>query len=164
MLINLENVFNGSADRIDACFDFDFSSIEMNGVHPFKTPVYLRGVIENKTGIVYIRAEASFTYHGVCSRCACDFQREMKVPVDHILVSELNDEDNDEFILVENMLLNIEDLVREDVLLSLPYNVLCREECKGMCSRCGKNLNEGDCDCEKEIDPRLEVLKQFFTD
>ena len=164
MVIDLENVFNNGVDRIETDFDFDFSSVEFDSVYPFTTPVRLRGAVINETDIVYIRAEAAFRFEAVCDRCACEFSRDMTVPIEHILVSELNEEDNDEFILAEGMQLDIEQLVLEDILLSLPMKTLCKEECKGMCSQCGKNLNEGSCDCVKEVDPRLEALLGILTD
>lgn len=162
MFINLENVFNNGADEIRTDFDFDFSSADVGGVYPFTTPVRLRGSIKNETDIVYLRAVAEFRFDGVCDRCAAEFSRDMTVPVEHILVSELNDEDNDEFILVEGMKLDIEQLVLEDIYLSLPMKTLCKEDCKGICPTCGKNLNEGHCDCRKEVDPRLQALQDLL--
>ncbi len=164
MVINLENVFNNGVDRIPVDFDFDFSGVEFNSVYPFTTPVKLRGAVINETDIVYIRAVASLRFDAVCDRCAREFSRDMTVPVEHILVSELNEEDNDEFILAEGMQLDVEQLVLEDILLSLPMKTLCKEECKGMCSQCGKNLNDGPCDCKKEIDPRLAALSELFAE
>ncbi len=162
MFINLENVFNNGADEIGTNFDFDFSSADVGGVYPFATPVRLRGSIKNETGIVYLHSVAEFRFDGVCDRCAADFSRDMTVPIEHILVSELNDEDNDEFILVEDMKLDIEQLVLEDIYLSLPMKTLCREDCKGICQKCGKNLNEGSCNCQKDIDPRLQALQDLL--
>ena len=47
-------------------------------------------------------------------------------------------------------------------MLNLDSKLLCREDCKGLCSRCGKNLNLGPCDCRKEPDPRLAALAQLL--
>jgi len=55
--------------------------------------------------------------------------------------------------------LMLEDALKEQVLLSIPLKALCREECKGLCPQCGKNLNTGACDCaEKVVDPRWNAL------
>ena len=55
-------------------------------------------------------------------------------------------------------------LLRDDILLELPTKFLCKPDCKGLCSQCGQNLNLGDCGCnQRRIDPRLEVLQQFFN-
>ena len=56
----------------------------------------------------------------------------------------------------------LEDTLREQVLLALPLKTVCREECKGLCPKCGRNLNEGACSCEdEEEDPRWAALKEI---
>ena len=50
-------------------------------------------------------------------------------------------------------------LLAEQVLLALPMKLTCAEDCRGLCPRCGANLNETDCNCEKDVDPRLASLK-----
>jgi uncharacterized protein len=64
---------------------------------------------------------------------------------------------------VPDELLNVEDLVREQLLLQVPMRVLCRDDCAGLCPRCRKNLNTGPCGCPQAtaIDPRLEILKKL---
>lgn len=53
----------------------------------------------------------------------------------------------------------LEDVLREQVLLAIPYRVLCQENCKGLCPTCGRNLNSGTCDCEEaRPDPRWNAL------
>jgi uncharacterized protein len=54
--------------------------------------------------------------------------------------------------------LSLEDVVREQVLLSLPSRTLCKEDCKGLCPRCGQNLNLGTCNCNSTSDPRWNAL------
>lgn len=56
----------------------------------------------------------------------------------------------------------LEDVVREQVLLAAPLKVTCREDCKGLCPHCGKNLNEGPCSCAvEEEEPRWAALKEI---
>ena len=56
----------------------------------------------------------------------------------------------------------LEDALREQVLLDLPLKVMCREDCKGLCPHCGKNLNEGECSCAEPLeDPRWSALKDI---
>ncbi len=58
----------------------------------------------------------------------------------------------------------LEDTLREQVLLSVPLKTVCREECKGLCPHCGKNLNESACTCADQIeDPRWSALKEIRT-
>jgi len=61
------------------------------------------------------------------------------------------------------MKFNLEEFLYSETIVSLPMKHLCSEDCKGICSKCGKNLNEGKCDCpDREIDPRLAVLADLL--
>jgi uncharacterized protein len=56
----------------------------------------------------------------------------------------------------------LEDILREQILLAVPIKIVCREECKGLCPQCGKNLNSGECQCEPVAgDPRWNALKDL---
>ncbi len=158
MFIELENLFNGGITEIPLDFEFDFSQEEIDGVFPFTTPARLKGKITSVAEIVSVNAEVTFSLEVFCSRCAEGIKRDMTVPIEHILVSELQNDETDEFIIVENMKLDIEQLTLEDIYFALPSKFLCKEDCKGLCSKCGANLNEGPCSCKKDIDPRFEVL------
>lgn len=69
---------------------------------------------------------------------------------------ELKDTDEEVF---DGKTIDLDPIVREQVLLALPMNAVCREDCKGLCAQCGQNLNEKQCGCEqKVIDPRLSPL------
>ena len=155
MFIELEPIFNN--DGAEKQFDYEFL---LDGCDAVKS-VKAKGAVKNRTGIVSLNARVSFVIDTLCDRCAAPVKKELSIPVDHILVSSLNDEDNDEFRLVESMNFNVDELIREDVLLSLPAKILCREDCKGICSICGANLNEKQCDCKLPVDPRLEGLLKF---
>jgi uncharacterized protein len=72
--------------------------------------------------------------------------------------AEVGAEDLDTFPF-DGETIDLEPLLREQFVLSVPYAPLCREDCKGLCSQCGIDLNTGTCTCEKPIDPRLAALK-----
>ena len=81
-----------------------------------------------------------------------------------VLVTELSseeDEDENLFPLVGDSA-DLEEIVRTVFVLNLDSKLLCREDCNGLCPRCGKNLNLGPCDCRKEPDPRLAALAQLL--
>ncbi len=158
MFIALENLFNGGIGSIPLDCEFDFSSHEFGGVFPFTTPVTLKGEIRNTAGIVTVKARIRFVLETYCDRCAAEVKLPFEVEMEHGLVSSLNDEENDDYILVENMKLDIEELTSEDIYLALPGKILCKEDCKGVCATCGADLNEGPCGCKKEIDPRWAGL------
>lgn len=163
MILNLKNLFNNEGEVIALDYTADFSDFELNGVYPFKSPVKIHGRLENRAGIVTLSAKAEYDYRAPCDRCADEVTRSFCLPINHLLVAVLNREDDgDEFLLVQNMSLDVDELILTDILLSLPMKFLCSEDCKGLCDRCGKNLNDGPCGCQKPIDPRLEALKQLL--
>ena len=158
MFIQLEALLGGGLESLSLDYEFDFSEEEFGGVFPFTTPVTLKGEIRNTAGIVTIKAKADFSMEVTCDRCAEDIKPEFTVDVEHGLVSSLNHEDNDDYILIEDMKLDVRQLTLEDIYLALPGKFLCREDCKGLCSECGANLNESSCNCQKPIDPRWAAL------
>jgi len=83
-----------------------------------------------------------------------------------VLVKELeNEEEADAWVfLLENDHADLEDIVTTAFVLNMDSRLLCSEDCKGLCFRCGKDLNEGPCDCQPEQDPRLAVLKQLLKE
>ena len=159
MLISLERLFAGDQTRLELDSEFDFSREKVNGVCPFQEPVKVKGTIENRAGIVSLEAEAKLVYHAFCDRCAKEAEREYTVSMEHILVPSLSDEaDADEYLVLEDQQLDLEQLALEDIYLFLPSKFLCVDDCKGICPQCGTNLNEDSCRCKKEVDPRLEAL------
>ncbi len=137
-----------------------------------------------KTGSgVLLRGSTEVAVHSPCRRCLADVH--LRVPVSFTLnlvsraaLSEGEDADgaDDEQTeragsfdleradeeLFDGTTIELDPLVREQVLLALPMHAVCTEDCKGLCSQCGKNLNEGQCGCAvTQVDPRLAVLKNI---
>ena len=164
MVLDLKQLFGnvGGAKKLDA--EFDFSDLEFGGVFPITTPVKITGEILSKTEIVEMKAKIYADYSADCDRCGEPTTKHYCFEVNKTLVTELaNAEEDDDVIVMPDMRLDLEDLTRAEVVLNLPIKHLCREECKGICADCGKNLNEGECGCDKTvIDPRLEALRRLL--
>lgn len=158
MKLELRQIFE--SDSIKRNFDYEFS-VEDDLI---PSPVSVSGYIKNSSGIVSVSATADLTVSTQCAKCAKQICKKLTVPVEHYLTAQLNNEDNDDYILVEDMVLDLDELVSEDIFLALPSRFLCKPDCKGLCPMCGKDLNEGKCDCKKQIDPRLSVLQQLLSD
>lgn len=161
MQVSLEQVFNieGKEEIFDYSFTPDYS---LSDDFTLSSPVKFNGLVKNTAGIVTLTGQAVFTANVICSRCAEEFAKDFDVSVEHTLVSELQNEDSDEFYLIEDKVLDLDMLVCEDIILSLPFVFLCKEDCKGICSQCGKNLNEGECGCKKAVDPRIAALLELL--
>ncbi len=163
MLLQCRPLFMGEASSLPVETELDFSQVEYQGHHPFAQPIRVVGAVTARAGVVQLSAKAQLTFHGQCDRCLTSFVRSYDIPMEHTLVATLEDEENDDYILLDNYQLDLDDLVLADILLELPYKSLCREDCRGLCPLCGTNLNEGLCGCNrKSVDPRLAVLGQLL--
>ena len=162
MIIELESVFNTEGLKVPFDYELSLSHIDVAGYSPITSAVKVKGFVENKAGIVNLKASADLVYEAPCDRCAETVKKNFSFPIEHILVVSLEDETNTEFLLVPNMHLNLDELVEEDVNLALPTKYLCSKTCKGLCPICGKNLNKSQCDCKAPVDPRWESLLQLL--
>ncbi|MDO4278387.1 MAG: DUF177 domain-containing protein [Lachnoclostridium edouardi] len=102
-----------------------------------------------------------------CSRCLepvkVDFDLDIDISLDLNQSEEDRVENLDEQPYISGNYLDVDQLVRNELLLNLPMKVLCDENCKGICNRCGRNLNHGDCQCERSSpDPRMSVIQDIF--
>ena len=116
-----------------------------------------------KKGILF-EADGNTEAVYLCSRCL----ERVKVPI-QFNINEMfypsgsveNEKEAETFCDDE---MDLTDVIQRSILENLPMKVVCKEECKGLCPKCGKNLNEGDCDCnDTEFDPRLESLRTLFN-
>ena len=162
MIIELESIFNTDGSSYEFDYELSLSHISVSGVNPLKSPVKVKGIVKNNTGIVTLWANVELIYSAACDRCAEETEKTYKYDFSHNLIASLSNEDNDDFLVVSDMRLDLDELIEEDVNLELPTKFLCSEDCKGVCVMCGKNLNKDQCDCKKPIDPRLEGLLQFL--
>ncbi len=107
-----------------------------------------------------------YKYKAKCARCLTEVEEELGTRVQGDLVSSdtsTNDQDHN-MIFLKNHSLEIEELVISEVNSSIPMRVICDENCKGLCLKCGIDLNKSGCDCDFEYyDPRLEKLRDLFS-
>ena len=104
-----------------------------------------------------------------CTRCLTPVKQEFKVAFDVSYITEIPEGataeveagDLDTAVLADESL-DLKEVVREQILLNLPEQVFCKEDCRGLCQKCGANRNLINCNCEeKEIDPRWSALKNI---
>ena len=68
-------------------------------------------------------------------------------------------------VLYDGEVIDFRDVIEEQVIMAIPMQALCRDDCRGLCARCGANLNDGPCECNgDDIDPRLAILKSIKRD
>ena len=123
------------------------------------------------TGRLSSAGSGGFVWHGrmegsvvmPCRRCLTDVTASVKDDAYVIFAEAGSDEtdDPDVYVLSERSnQLDLTPVVREQWLLNVPAFALCRDDCKGMCPKCGKNWNDGPCDCAQTGDSRWDALRR----
>ena len=162
MLINVKTILHTPGNHIDFQFEMDLSDVEFAGRYPISRPVIVEGEVRNRADVLHLELTARSTLDAVCDRCGKAFLQEKVVPFSCVLAEEVQSDDSDDIILLENDQVDVGELAREEFILEMDTKTLCSEDCKGLCPRCGADLNLGPCSCKKEVDPRLAVLAKLL--
>jgi uncharacterized protein len=146
-------------------------------------PSQLHATFQKVSGGVLVHGEFTVPLKTACNRCLADVPVSVPVEFTLQLVPEsqvalaaegegeddeggeeggsfgLGDADREPF---DGKTIKLDPIVREQVLLALPMHAVCRDDCRGLCDLCGKNLNEGNCGCDRrQVDPRMAALKDI---
>lgn len=156
----------------DEGLDLDFEETPPKGPLPLLSPVKTRLRIDKVGTEVLAKGEVKTRVELQCSRCLKNFQRELEVPVNVVYhpMEELKGDERHEIKddeldtgFYKGDELDIDELAMEQILLNAPMKPLCSETCRGICPKCGADLNVKACGCDlKVVDPRLEVLKRLL--
>lgn len=132
-----------------------------------KKPPLLLKIANHENREISISTSVELEIKIPCGRCLADVSTPIHFNVDRTLkVDEdgLVDEEMEETDYLIGFELDVDRLVYAEILVNWPVKVLCREDCRGICKVCGKNLNKGDCGCQKtEPDPRMAAIQDVFS-
>ena len=140
------------------------------GDFTFDGPITVKGEILNTAGYLRLTATLEAAYTTFCARCLDEVKGVFSFPFERTVstrkqLSDLPEEALDDYVLADDGYIVLDDLLLEFFELSLPLRTLCREDCLGLCHHCGKNLNQGACDCAStEVDPRLAPLQKWLAE
>ena len=164
MLLDLHEIINSPGASVAFSESVDLSDLQFGTCYPVTEPVLSSGTVRNTADVLVMKGRITTRLHGVCDRCAAAFTQDVELPIDVVLVDALSNEENeDEWVFsLEADSADLEDIVRTVFVLNMDSKLLCKPDCKGLCCRCGKNLNEGPCQCQKEPDPRFAALRQLL--
>ncbi len=143
---------------VDAPADLGIGVIGVPPGSPIELDVRLESVVEG----VLVTGTATVVVSGECVRCLTPISDELEIDIQELFVYPESDASEDEASRLEGDLIDLEPLLRDDVVLDLPFQPLCREECAGLCVECGADLNrDPDHTHEAPIDPRWEKLRRL---
>jgi uncharacterized protein len=163
MRLDLTQFIRSEGMKKEFNYLLDLADFELLGINPFSNGVKVAGIVFNIGGALVMKASADAMFHSFCDRCQKEFSMPLSVEFESNIALEETEETGDDTIIVNSGMLDIDEVVRDHLILSIPTKLLCNEDCKGLCFHCGADLNENSCSCVKEsIDPRLAALKDFI--
>jgi uncharacterized protein len=125
---------------------------------PVRIDVLLESVIEG----IFVSGSILGTVRYRCARCLKSFGGDVRLEVSELFARGASEGD-DEYPVSEGMI-DLEPMIRDSVMLSMPFSPLCRPDCLGLCERCGGDRNLGECQCPPRSDPRWDVLQSLDLD
>ena len=161
MIIKIANLSDGIHT-----LSFDESISEIGVSDPFYGNCKVDVKLSKSHSQIVLNAELNLEAKYQCDRCGKDYKTKVQNSYQMVYLFGDGLENNDSFNLsylpIDADKINIANDVRDYALLAISMKKLCKEDCKGLCPRCGKDLNEGKCNCiEKETDPRWEPLEKL---
>ena len=159
-----EEGLNLSVEEDPAALDLAATGVRF--VEPIAVDVFLVKAEKTVTATGRIVAPVAFE----CVRCLCEFPASLDIPVSTQFVPPppvpagehpMPSEQAEDYYYRDDVLV-LDDLVREEVLLAVPFSPQCRADCRGLCAQCGQDLNRGTCACAPPPDPRWAVLRQHL--
>lgn len=170
MLIDLSEILSieGKTQVVEAPVSMDSFQSKL-GDFPVAEKEPLSLTITN-TGkkVLKIEAKGRITVNIPCDKCLKDVPTEFDINFEQEIDMQASKEDRikdlDEINYVTGCSLDVEQLVHNEILIHWPLRVLCKENCRGICPKCGKDLNEGSCECDQTSpDPRMAVISDIFS-
>lgn len=156
-------IISGKTNVIPIDYKLDLNE-EIFGVS-FPDPISVEGAIRDSAGYTELLIKAHIPFLTKCARCLNQIQRTISLDFKRVLVAENNavNKENDDYIIINDNMADIDTPLAEEILLEFPSRFLCNEECRGLCPKCGVDLNTESCSCVlKEPDMRFKVLLDYL--
>lgn len=166
MIVNLSDVLTsgGRQEALEA--PLEMTRFE-NGTESFniisKSPVSFTFSNEGE-GKAAVSGKAKLSFGVVCDRCLTELSLDMELEFRRrVVLPGTEDDEADDLGFMEDCRLDTEAFMHNEILVNWPAKILCREDCRGLCPKCGQNLNLGSCGCDTFVpDPRMAVIQDIF--
>ena len=161
MLLDLRNVIYVPGASVEFDCELSDEGLDFPSVSSYQQMPHAHGRVFNEAGVLRLTGEVEADMICICDRCGEEFKSRKVTGVDVILTTDAQVDDPELFPL-EGDVVDLNKVLSTCFILDMETKFLCREDCKGLCQTCGKNLNFGPCACRRQIDPRFAVLEQLL--
>ena len=162
MLLDLREIIGVPGSKVTFDYEPDLSKEVIGSIVRIKQPSRAAGSVTNSAGVLTFSAIVDALSVCVCARCLKEFEYPVHQQISVYLTEGGEDGDNSDSYLLQGDKLDADEIIITEFALELDQRYLCREDCAGLCEKCGANLNSGQCDCLIAIDPRFAVLEQLL--
>lgn len=164
MIIDLSEIIRDVDVKIRLDHDIDFEPVEFLGESfTFEKPLHIKGSICNNSKSLELKAKVFGTMGANCARCREPLTVEVRFDIDEVIMQNADGLDDEDVIVIEGESIDIKEIVLYNFLMNVSGKYLCSDDCKGLCPKCGVNLNLESCTCDDdEIDPRWAKLAEIM--
>lgn len=161
MRLNLREIIEMPGGSVPFACELETDNLDFPSVKAYRAKPHAAGRVYNEAGMLRLSGELTAEMVCVCDRCGAEFES-TKITALHATIVEEDDGENPELFLLDGDEIDLDEILSTCFILDMETKFLCREDCKGLCPKCGKNWNLGPCGCRKEMDPRFAVLEQLL--
>ena len=159
MRLNLSAIIEVPGGSVPFDCELETEDLDFPSVRAYPAKPHAQGRVYNEAGILRLEGTLTAEMLCVCDRCGEEFESLKETPLDVTIVEE-NPEDDPSLFVLQGNEIDLSEILSTCLILDMETKFLCKEDCKGLCPTCGKNLNLGPCGCRKSLDPRFAVLEQ----
>lgn len=167
MKLNILPIRQLAGATVPVSCTLDLSDLELYGERPIPGGAVVSGLAEHRADLFLLHLHIEYTVKTECARCLKPLSLAQTLEIERVLVDSVEDEETlgeEEIVLLEEDEVDLDEVVREAVIFHAQMSYLCREDCLGLCPRCGRDLNEGPCGCGPEIDERFASLRDLLPE
>ena len=164
MIINFSDLLSKKNRKKEISLSFELEPFEFEGeeIRAIEK-VDVKGVAISEKDVILIEASIKTKLKLNCSRCLDTFIYPIDIDIEERFTNNKELQDEEGIIFVEGDTLDLSLIVENSIISTLPIKRLCAEDCKGLCSNCGANLNVENCSClDYDVDVRLAKLRELF--
>ena len=164
MIIRFSDLISSKNRKKEINVEYNLAPLYFDGEKIESTETLkLNGSINSLDEVLTLKASIKTKLKLSCSRCLESFIYPIDIDIEERYTNNKELQEDEEIIFVDSDTFDIAKVVENIIISTLPIKRLCTDNCKGLCTQCGKNLNEGSCQCEtNDVDLRLAKLKELF--
>lgn len=162
MRLDLREIISVPGSGVTFDYEPDLTEALNDSLVGVKVPVKAVGSIRNIAGVLSFNAEVDAVLVCSCARCLKDFEYPVHLSIETALKESEDDEDESDVFFLEGDFIDADEIITTEFILNMDQRFLCSEDCRGLCEKCGADLNAGPCACKREADPRLAALGRLL--